>query len=400
MESLHFLLVCSEWLPRHGGLPQFNRNLALALRAAGHQVTCLVESISGDDEADAISLDVQLYVPGVAPSLPILALRPPEMDGMHVDVVVGHDRRTGRMAAAQAHYNFKGSVFVEIVHTSPDELEWFKDNRDAARRAERRQEELRTVCSLADVVCSVGPRLQRKLGGLLEDGFGGRAILRVDPGIAEVSLATARRRTVPPDCTCLVLGRADDFQIKGLDIAARAFGLIHDGVRAVARPTLLIRGATQGEGEALHEQLTRIGGLHRGDLVVREYAADPQVVRGDLVRASVLLMPSRADGFGLVGLEALSLGTPVLLSERSGLAELLLEQFGDDAEPFVVEVSDDLERDAPRWRDAIENVLTDRAAAIDQTRTLAERAAVTLTWEAAAHALCEAALGRGSTPAS
>ena len=56
--------------------------------------------------------------------------------------------------------------------------EVFKGNTRAAARAERRFEELRRLSALADIVCAVGPRLQRKVGAMLaDDGYGGKPVL-------------------------------------------------------------------------------------------------------------------------------------------------------------------------------------------------------------------------------
>ena len=45
----------------------------------------------------------------------------------------------------------------------------------------------------------------------------------------------------------------------------------------------------------------------------------------DKLRASLILMPSKAEGFGPVGLEAIVAGTPVLLSRESAFGQLLQE---------------------------------------------------------------------------
>ena len=34
-ERLRVLMVCGEWLPWHGGLPRFNKDLAAALASEG-----------------------------------------------------------------------------------------------------------------------------------------------------------------------------------------------------------------------------------------------------------------------------------------------------------------------------------------------------------------------------
>jgi glycosyltransferase involved in cell wall biosynthesis len=55
-----------------------------------------------------------------------------------------------------------------------------------------------------------------------------------------------------------------------------------------------------------------------------------------LLRASLVLMPSRAESFGLVGAEAVAAGTPVLVSDRSGLGALLTEVLPQDAATRIV----------------------------------------------------------------
>ena len=82
--------------------------------------------------------------------------------------------------------------------------------------------------------------------------------------------------------------------------------------------------------------------------------------------------------------EALSRGTPTLISERSGLAEALREIAPDAAAPFIIDVRDQFEDDIQRWQQAIEGVLLDRDAAFHQTRELRDAIAPTLRWAATA----------------
>jgi glycosyltransferase involved in cell wall biosynthesis len=93
----------------------------------------------------------------------------------------------------------------------------------------------------------------------------------------------------------------------------------------------------------------------------------PGTVDADLRQASVLLMPSRGEGFGLVGLEAISVGTPVLVSSRSGLAELINEFGPPESRQFIVEVDDSGDQDVQRWKSALEGVLNDREQALSRT---------------------------------
>jgi glycosyltransferase involved in cell wall biosynthesis len=86
-------------------------------------------------------------------------------------------------------------------------------------------------------------------------------------------------------------------------------------------------------------------------------------------------MPSRVEGFGLVALEAIGAGTPVLVSRKSGVAELLTDRLGRIAMPMIVDGDD-----PALWAAAIRRVLTDLPAAFDYAHDVAVRLADQLRW--------------------
>ncbi|KAI8518731.1 hypothetical protein Bbelb_047480 [Branchiostoma belcheri] len=63
---------------------------------------------------------------------------------------------------------------------------------------------------------------------------------------------------------------------------------------------------------------------YKGEGRALEYGTQDQICR-DMKQAHLVLMPSRSEPFGLVGLEAIAAGVPVLVSDRSGLAEFMLD---------------------------------------------------------------------------
>ena len=98
-------------------------------------------------------------------------------------------------------------------------------------------------------------------------------------------------------------------------------------------------------------------------------------------------MPSRVEGFGLVGSEALSAGIPALVSDRSGLAQLMREVLPREcANRLIVPVRGD-GGDTALWGHRIAAVMLDRGAAFANAAEARERMVAARTWAAAARAL-------------
>ena len=75
-------------------------------------------------------------------------------------------------------------------------------------------------------------------------------------------------------------------------------------------------------------------------------------------------MPSRTEGFGLTGLEAMSAGLPVLVSRKSGFGEALCKvPFGS---LFVID-----SEDPTNWTEAIRNIWAkDRKSRLEEAKML------------------------------
>ncbi len=183
-------------------------------------------------------------------------------------------------------------------------------------------------------------------------------------------LATARARLNLPERFILFVGTIEPR--KNLATLLEAWAMLRD------RPDLVIVGAWGWNYEPIRERMGRLGPqLHHID------GLDPAELPAVYNLARVLAHPAWYEGFGFPPLEAMACGTPVVVSDRSSLPELV----GDAG---LYAAPDDPEA----WRRALEKVVGDPDAAADLKRRGILRAAqfgwarsANLTWRAVDRAI-------------
>jgi len=397
--SCRVVALATEWSSAHGGLSTFNRKICGALAVAGADVFCIALTASRAEIDDARAAGVTLLeAPRTPGGLERDALmRRPRLPGDVVpDIIIGHGRVTGPAAMALAEDHYPGAARIHVVHMAPDEIEWLKPDRDddAGERAEARTRAEVHLGRGAARVAAVGPRLWNRFRRELSVFPGTPPPLRLDPGFDGGS---QEFRHPPPGepLQVLLVGRLEDSEIKGLDVAARAVAVAMSLLGpAEPRIELRIRGAPHGQSTALYQTVLSwagLPGLPSLNVVVRPYSADAERLEHDLRQATLVLMPSRAEGFGLVGLEAIMAGTPVLVSGSSGLGDLLLEVLPPELSARTVRpVTGDAD-DAQVWGHSVAAALQDRDAAFADAAQVLRRMGAARTWAMAAEQLLGAA---------
>jgi len=137
-----------------------------------------------------------------------------------------------------------------------------------------------------------------------------------------------------------------------------------------------------GDGPMLSELIERAIELGLHDCVVFTGKIQHDEVHALYRLASCFVMPSLSEPFGLVALEAIAHGTPVVLSKQSGASEVLTHCFKVDF------------WDTEKMSDCILTILRDPPLA-EQLRSEAPRILKRLTWQTQAtrvHALYESLL--------
>jgi glycosyltransferase involved in cell wall biosynthesis len=178
-------------------------------------------------------------------------------------------------------------------------------------------------------------------------------------------LAAARARLKLPDRFILFVGTIEPR--KNLETLLEAWAMMRD------RPDLVVVGAWGWLYETIRERMQRMGPqLHHIE------GLDPADLPAVYNLARVLAHPAWYEGFGLPPLEAMACGTPVVVSDRASLPEVV----GDAG---IVVPADQPEA----WRRALEEVVRDTDLAADMKRRGILRAAqfswaraATLTWHA------------------
>lgn len=160
---------------------------------------------------------------------------------------------------------------------------------------------------------------------------------------------------------------------KGLDVLLTAMARLHSHGPVAARVPLVVVGQG-GWGDVDLPSAAAKAGLpdHELKILGRISDADLSLV---LSRATVLAVPSRAEGFGLPVLEGFSAGVPVVSSDAPALVEVA----GDAALLFPRD-------DASALADSLITILTDEDLAAAHV-VLGRRRAADFSWTTAATAL-------------
>ena len=249
--------------------------------------------------------------------------------GIHYDLIHSHYWMSG-IAAERLKAEWKVPV-VHMFHT----LGMMK-NRIARSPAEMEGEYRvngeKRVLQVADRIIAPTLAEQSQLHFLYKADDS--KIVIIPPGVDTsrfypIPMEEARESIGVPmnDRLLLFVGRIEP--LKGLETLIRAIGLMSDqGVQCqVPHYLAVVGGDPAASGENISDEMARLQSLRQelgmNELVLFLGKRAQDSLPYYYLAADVLIMPSHYESFGMVALEAMACGTPVVASQVGGLAFLI-----------------------------------------------------------------------------
>ncbi|CAH1250248.1 Hypp8828 [Branchiostoma lanceolatum] len=280
-----------------------------------------------------------------------------------------------------------------VTQTIPEDTEKYKDE-EKAMGIGKKEESIRRDAEKADNVFSVGHRIHDHFTNTF------RAIPKDKRPVHRLFLPEPSK-TFQETTVEYVQGREkivlffskviDVGKLKGLDFTAKALARVAE--RSHERIQLRIRGVSKEEYRASMKILQ--ASINSGKLIptLLPHGTQEDICR-DMHQAHLVLMPSRAEPFGLVGLEAMAAGVPVLISDQSGLAALVNEVV-PEFHHSVLGITGDDSVDVRHWADQIEKVLQMSEAEFSRAAALKQKLLDSRYWEESHQCFLQACGGPG-----
>lgn len=389
----------TRWGPQFGGINSFNQDLLKSFAAAFSQdinTVCVVLQANEAELQDANNSQVTLVSLNLtneknfSPEFAVNAWNelPEHLKNESNQIVwLGHDRITGDVAVNSA-LRYRGRSAL-INHMSYDHYESFCENSALANEKNKAQ---RKLFEQADIVMAVGPLLRDALAEMLDR----EDIPMLIPGLADITV-----KNIFKTFRGFISGRLSDDAKKikqgHLGVAAFARAIckadsnsgLPDVLRGTKEPELTLRGVDYEQSNSQDHtnaelELKQFAETHAGR-AIRMHALPFTTERFDLFddlrSASVAMMPSWHEGFGLVGWEAIAAGVPLIVSQKSGLYRFLSELEAGLYTSFVYPIDIAGSNAEPFFQEKDQEALADKIIEIAKSHSIAQQKAIRLREE-------------------
>lgn len=345
MLSVHTCPLAMLGGKKTGGMNVYVRDFSRELSRQGIQVDVFTRS--QDDCQPRINHDLGyggrvIHIPA-GPERPI-----PVADiADHLDEFVAGVRQFAQEENLQfdlihSHYWLSGLVaeklrdawgpvpVVQMFHTLGHMKNRIAQSEADAAPQSRIEGETHVINRVADRIIAATPAEVEQLAWLY--GADTDKVKVVPPGVdldrfRPIAKDTAKKRVGIPcgDTNILFAGRIEP--LKGIDTMLRAMALIQKRHPEAVQNTCMAIIGGDPWADDLDDEMARLQQLRNEldihDLVTFLGAKDQGILPNYYAAAEMVVMPSHYESFGMVALEAMAMGTPVIASEVGGLAHLV-----------------------------------------------------------------------------
>ncbi|XP_078617297.1 D-inositol 3-phosphate glycosyltransferase-like, partial [Branchiostoma floridae x Branchiostoma japonicum] len=366
--EVRILLLNDEYGTSKGGISTINYQVGQILAKAKAVVYATALEVPQRDQEAAHRDGVQLIGPDLLgkkdePTLDWLtfyhSVHYPNLP-KDVNCIIGHADITDTAARNIWEQRYTQADLMTFNHVLPEDTEYYKGGRKAMKAWEKEKDML-DKCDNAKAAFSVGKRIYAHFDTMYKGEKKPKNHYIFLPKPSEIFL-DATVRPGGEQKVVLCIGRVRKVEkLKGHDLVAQS---MRDVVKVIKNVRLRVRGISEDDWETSLKILE--DNLNSPDLnpTLLPYGTQEDI-RDDMMTAHLVLMPSRSEPFGLVGLEAIAAGIPVLISDKTGLAGMILDlieqgKLSAEHRNIIVETSVNdsyLAEDVKRWADRIVDIL-------------------------------------------
>ena len=315
---LKVTLLSSEWRSSTDReVSTISRKLAIQLaKHPNVDVSVFLPECSEEDKRNAASQKIQLIeadkLPGHEPIFWLSYLP----RNHNVDCIIGHGVHLGKQIPLIKKNKY--CRWIQVVHRVHEEVGMFHNISEGQKLQETEVE----LCQMADEVVAIGPKVAEAYKRYLRSAKEEKTVLDLTPGVFSEFVNVVQVNEERKTFCVLLIGSGDsceDFNVKGFNMAAEAIAELKD-----TSYQLRFLYSPREKGKEIADKLLQHG-INCTQLILRSFNDNREVLANIFCEVDLAIMPSRTEGFGLPGLEALSAGLPVLVSGNSGLGEALKE---------------------------------------------------------------------------
>lgn len=240
---------------------------------------------------------------------------------------IGHDIYTGDLAL-ECKKLVNGSLCAIIHHMAYKSYYPIMNNDPVKIQDKEQKQEI--LISKADYIFANGPSLFRSACDLCETKEDTVKVHQIVAGLAEIN----PKNFAAKNLSVIAFGRIEEKEnnnnsiIKQVMLAVAAWGTFLKDYNKNHRlqSSMLVIGYSTDNIENENKKLKKFVSSYSAGtdaITAYPYTEDQEKLYNMLKNQSLSLMLSREEGFGLVGLESISAGVPVIISKQMGLYEFL-----------------------------------------------------------------------------